>query len=90
MSAMGDFVIECGEEYQRRHPEASWEKAMEVITSNNEESEEINDYILKKRKGEPNDSSVNSDYSSACGGDYILSGSGCEVQGGISLLHGCC
>ena len=51
MSKMGDFVIACGEEYERRHPGCGWEKAMEVITSDNPESHEIESYILKTQYG---------------------------------------
>ena len=47
MSKMGDFIIACGEEYIRRHPGCGWEKAMEVITSDNPESREIEGYILQ-------------------------------------------
>ena len=48
MSAMGDYLIECGEEYQKRHPGTSWEQAMAVMTSDLPESKEISDYIRKK------------------------------------------
>jgi hypothetical protein len=51
MSKMGDFVIACGEEYERRHPGCGWDKAMEVITSDDPESREIESYILKTQYG---------------------------------------
>ena len=49
MSKIGDFVIECGELYQERHPDASWDEAMKVITSDNEEANEIEKEIFKRR-----------------------------------------
>ena len=49
MSKMGDFVIECGEELQKRRPELSWEEAMRIITSDNKESREIEAVIYKRR-----------------------------------------
>ena len=51
MSAMSNFVIECGEEYERRHPGCSWEKAMAVVTSDSRESKEIENYILRTQHG---------------------------------------
>lgn len=47
MSKMGDFVIACGEEYERRHPGCGWDKAMGVVTSDNSESREIEKYVLR-------------------------------------------
>ena len=48
---MTDFVIECGEEYEKRHPGCGWEKAMSVITTDNPESREIEKYILRTQHG---------------------------------------
>lgn len=47
MSAMSDFVIACGEEYEKRHPGCTWQQAMNVITHDNPESREIESYILR-------------------------------------------
>lgn len=49
MSKMGDFVIEIAELYQERHPGSSWEEAMEVVTSDNKESNELEHEVLKRR-----------------------------------------
>lgn len=49
MSKMGDFVIEIGELYQERHPNASWEEAMKVVTSDDPESKELEHEVLRRR-----------------------------------------
>ena len=50
MSRIGDFVIECGEEYERRHPESTWNKTMDVILSDNNTSRSIQKIVLKRRR----------------------------------------
>jgi hypothetical protein len=50
MSKIGDLVIEMGELYQDKHPDASWEEAMEVVTSGNEEAKELMAEVLEMRR----------------------------------------
>lgn len=49
MSKMGDFVIEIAELYQKRHPDATWEQAMAVVTSDNPEANELEKEVLRRR-----------------------------------------
>ena len=49
MSRIGDFVIECGEEYERRHPESTWDETMDVILSDSPVSRNIQKTVLRRR-----------------------------------------
>lgn len=52
MSRIGDFVIECGEEYERRNPESTWENTMDVILSDNRVSRNIQRVVIKRRRND--------------------------------------
>ena len=49
MSKMGDFVIEIAELYLDRHPNKTWEQAMNVVTSDSPESNELKKEVLRRR-----------------------------------------
>ena len=49
MSKMGDFIIEIAELYQERHPDASWERAMAIVTNDSKEANELEMEVLKRR-----------------------------------------
>lgn len=50
MSKMGDFVIEMAELYQERHPNTSWEEAMDTVCfTDDPEAREIEDEVYKRR-----------------------------------------
>ena len=52
---MTDFVIECGEYYQKLFPWASWEQAMNEITSGSSMANYICKKVLERR-------GINADY----------------------------
>lgn len=50
MSRMGDFAIDCAELYLRKHPEASWEDAMDVVMYNDKESKKLQRTVLRRKE----------------------------------------
>ena len=40
MARMKDLAIMLAEDYQKKHPEASWEEAMEYVCERSDEDEE--------------------------------------------------
>jgi len=50
MSRMGDFAIDCAELYLRKHPESSWEDAMDIVMYNDKESKKLQSTVLRRKE----------------------------------------